>query len=81
MPTGARPEVVFARRPVAEWAANARAWRVKTLLLIGLAIQNGGHFIDSPENIHSYYGAVGWHNRKLAVRRCQSSADPAYFAG
>jgi hypothetical protein len=37
---GARPAVVLAWRPAAEWASNAGAGRVEALLLVKLAIQD-----------------------------------------
>ena len=44
MAAGARPAVVLAGRPTAEWASNARAGRTEALLLVKLAIQNNGRF-------------------------------------
>ena len=38
--TGAEPFVLFARRPAAEWASDARTSGIETLLLIWLAIDN-----------------------------------------
>src|SRR5260370_17677345 len=49
-----RPVIVLAGRPTAKRATDARAWRVKAFLFIGLAIQNARQFCRIiPERRHT----------------------------
>ena len=62
MPAGARPAVVFTRRPVAKWATNARAG---VLVESGVAIDYSGDLVSHPR----YYEAHERPNRSDDSRR------------